>query len=103
MKSPFWLTALLLLMNGSVWAAELPFDKPEEFPAKAFDLIADKRVVWLGEMHGSQEGPRLFLGLVRLISQHHKSPPVVAFEYCREDAVRHRAPQPYAASAAFRR
>lgn len=80
MKSSFLAIALLLTTISPAFGAELPFDKAEEFPAKAYDLVADKRVVWMGEMHGSQEGPRLFLGLVRLISQHHKSPPVVALE-----------------------
>lgn len=80
MKSRLWICVFWLLAITPAFGAEIPFDKPEEFPPKAYDLIADKRVVWMGEMHGSQEGPRLFLGLVRLISQHHTSPPVVALE-----------------------
>ncbi len=80
MKSPFEIVTLLLATISPAFAAEIPFDKAEEFPASAYDLIAEKRVVWLGEMHGTREGPRLFLGLVRLVSRHHASPPVVALE-----------------------
>lgn len=72
--------ALLLSVACSATAAELPFEKVDEFPAEAFGLIADKRVIWLGEVHGTCEAPQLFLGLVKLVSRHHTAPPVVALE-----------------------
>ncbi|MDB5389766.1 MAG: hypothetical protein JWM11_5412 [Planctomycetaceae bacterium] len=63
-----------------VSAAEIPFEKLDEFPAEAYVLVAEKRVVWFGEMHGSSEAPQLFLGLVKMVSRHHAEPPVVALE-----------------------
>ncbi|MDB6167350.1 MAG: SdeA [Verrucomicrobia bacterium] len=58
---------------------EIPFEEPENFPAAAFPLISGARVVWLGELHGTNESPALFLGLVRLVSLNDR-PPVVALE-----------------------
>jgi hypothetical protein len=52
----------------------------DEFPDDAYGLIAEKRVVWFGESHGTCEAPQLFLGLVKLVSRHHTEPPVVALE-----------------------
>lgn len=80
MKSPRSILAALILTLCPVFGAEIPFDKPEEFPASAYDLIAEKRVVWFGEMHGTREAPQLLLGLVRLIASRHPAPPVVALE-----------------------
>ena len=62
----------------SAVGAEIPFEKTSEIPASAYGLIAEKRIIWLGEMHGTREGPELLLGLVRLVSSHDKAPPVVA-------------------------
>lgn len=61
-------------------AAEIHFEKADAFPAEAYPLIADKRVVWLGEMHGSSEPPEFLLGLVKLVSRHEAAPPLVALE-----------------------
>jgi erythromycin esterase-like protein len=69
-----------LFSRCPAFAAEIPFDNPGEFPASAYRLVADKRVIWLGEMHGTREAPELLLGLVRLVSTHDKVPPVVALE-----------------------
>ncbi len=79
-KSRLVIGAFLLLTLGQVFAAEIPFDKPGEFPANAYSLIAGKRVIWFGEMHGTREAPQLFLGLVKLVSSHETAPPVVALE-----------------------
>jgi hypothetical protein len=65
--------------NAAVPATEIPFENAEEFPDAAYGLIAEARVLWLGEMHGTKEAPMLFLGLVRLIARHDQ-PPVVALE-----------------------
>lgn len=65
--------------EASVRPTEIPFDKAEEIPDAAYGLIANARVVWLGEMHGTNEAPLLFLGLVRLVARH-ETPPVVALE-----------------------
>lgn len=77
----------LLFVTGSLFyslcpatGAEIAFEKAEEFPASAYSLIAAKRVVWFGEMHGTCEAPELLLGLVRLVSSHTAAPPVVALE-----------------------
>jgi erythromycin esterase-like protein len=70
----------LLSALCSAPAAEIPFEKVDEFPADAYALIAEKRVVWFGELHGTCEAPQLFLGLVKLVSRHHTAPPVVALE-----------------------
>jgi erythromycin esterase-like protein len=80
MKSLRLVLASLFLAFCPAFASEIPFDKAEEFPASAYDLIAEKRVVWFGEMHGTREAPQLFLGLVRLVSSQHPAPPVVALE-----------------------
>ena len=80
MKSRLLIGASLLLALWPADGAEIPFKKPDEFPASAYGLIAEKRVIWLGEMHGTREAPELFLGLVRLVSSHHTAPPVVALE-----------------------
>jgi hypothetical protein len=80
MKSRLLICASLLLALCPARGAEIPFDKADEFPASAYGLIAEKRVVWFGEMHGTREAPQLFLGLVRLVSSHHAAPPVVALE-----------------------
>jgi hypothetical protein len=72
--------AVLLAAACSASAAEIPFEKIDEFPAEAYTLIAEKRVVWLGELHGTREAPQLFLGLVKLVSQRHTAPPIVALE-----------------------
>lgn len=69
-----------LFSLGPAIAAEIPFENAAEFPPSAYSLIADKRVVWFGEMHGTREAPDLLLGLVRLVSRHDKAPPVVALE-----------------------
>lgn len=50
------------------------FQNAEEFPDAAFDLIAKSKVVWFGEMHGTEEAPALFLGLVRLVRKADKAP-----------------------------
>lgn len=62
-----------------VTSSEIPFNDPHEFPQSAYPYIANARVVWLGEMHGTNEAPALLLGLVRLISRNDR-PPVVALE-----------------------
>ena len=80
MKSRLLVLAFMLWALCAAFGAEIPFEKPTEFPATAYGLIAEKRVVWFGEMHGTLEAPQLFLGLVRLVSSHDKAPPVVALE-----------------------
>ena len=70
----------LLIFARVLAAAELPFEKTTEFPAAAYELVAEKRVIWLGEMHGTQEAPELLLGLIRLVAKHHAAPPIVALE-----------------------
>jgi hypothetical protein len=80
MMSCVLMFALVLSALGSASTAEIPFEKADELPADAYRLIAEKRVVWLGEMHGSCEAPQLFLGLMKLVSRHHTAPPVVALE-----------------------
>src|SRR5579862_292182 len=69
-----------LFSLGPAIAAEIPFEMSAEFPPSAYSLIADKRVVWFGEMHGTREAPELLLGLLRLVSRHVIAPPVVALE-----------------------
>jgi erythromycin esterase-like protein len=80
MKSLRLIFAGLLGVLWPAFGAEIPFEKAEEFPAGAYELIAEKRIIWLGELHGTREAPRLFLGLVRLVAAHDKAPPVVALE-----------------------
>jgi hypothetical protein len=80
MKSRLLICASLLLALCRGFGAEIPFDKSDEFPASAYGLIAEKQVVWFGEMHGTRQAPELFLGLVRLVSSHDTAPPVVALE-----------------------
>ena len=80
MKSLRLILAALFLALCPAFASEIPFDKAEEFPASAYGLIAEKRVVWFGEMHGTCEAPQLFLGLVRLVGSRHPALPVVALE-----------------------
>ena len=80
MTSRLLLVALLLSTLCSAPAAEIPFEKADEFPANAYGLIAEKRVIWFGELHGTCEAPQLFLGLVRLVSRRHTAPPVIALE-----------------------
>ena len=74
------LAALLLMGSLSISAAEIPFDRADEFPARAYELIAETRVVWFGEIHGTKDAPELLLGLVKLISKHYDAAPVVALE-----------------------
>jgi hypothetical protein len=80
MMSRLLIFTLLLSALCSAPAAEIPFEKVDEFPASAYGLIAEKRVVWLGELHGTCEAPQLFLGLVKLVSRRHTAPPIVALE-----------------------
>jgi erythromycin esterase-like protein len=80
MSARLLMFVLLLSVLGSAPAAELPFEKANEFPAEAYRLIAEKRVVWFGELHGTRESPQLFFGLVKLVARHHTAPPVVALE-----------------------
>jgi len=74
------LLLVLLPLAGLAAGAEIPFEKADEIPARAYDLIRDKRVIWLGELHGTKEAPQLFLGLVKLVCKHHPTPPVIALE-----------------------
>lgn len=74
-----------LMVSFSAAAPEIPFEHAAEFPAQAYDLIAEKRVVWLGEMHGTKEAPELLLGWVKLIARHHAAAPVVALEIPTSD------------------
>jgi erythromycin esterase-like protein len=74
------ITLGLFAASISLPAAEIPFERTDTFPARAYELIADKRIVWFGEIHGTREAPELVLGLVKLISKHSVSPPVVALE-----------------------
>jgi hypothetical protein len=78
MRPPRLILESLLLALCPAFGAEIAFDKAEEFPASAYGLIAEKRVVWFGEMHGTCEAPQLFLGLVRLVATRQPAPPVVA-------------------------
>ncbi len=80
MKSCLLICASLLLALRSGFGAEIPFDKSDELPATAYSFIAEKRVVWFGELHGTREAPELFLGLVKLVSSRDAKPPVVALE-----------------------
>jgi len=76
---------IILAFTSSVPATEIPFDKALEFPATAYSLVAEKRVIWVGEMHGTKEAPELFLGLIKLVSANHIAPPVVALEIPAKD------------------
>jgi len=67
-------------ITPSLDATRIGFEIPEAIPDKAYALIAAERVIWLGEMHGSDEAPRLFLGLVRLVARSDQ-PPVVGLEF----------------------
>ena len=80
MKRCLFLGAFLLAGLRTTVGAEIPFDEPDEFPAQAYEFLAEKRVIWFGEMHGTREAPELFLGLVRLVSRQDRTPPVVALE-----------------------
>jgi erythromycin esterase-like protein len=80
MKLHFFIVASVLLAPWVVPTREISFDKADAFPSSAYGLIATKRVIWFGEMHGTREAPQLFLGLVRLVSKHDKAPPIVALE-----------------------
>ncbi len=95
--NPFWLLTGLLLAPA-IRAGDTPrrvvpstegttaieFDAPENIPDGAYTALAAERVVWLGEMHGSNEAPRLFLGLIRLVARH-EAPPVVGLELTHRD------------------
>jgi hypothetical protein len=59
--------------------AQIEFSEAEQIPDPAYALVAKSRVIWLGEMHGTQEAPRLLLGLIRLVARHDR-PPVVGLE-----------------------
>lgn len=48
---PSILIHLLATMSS---AAEIAFEKLQEFPAEAFDLIARYLIVWFGELHGTK-------------------------------------------------
>ena len=69
-----WADVLVAATGARV--AELTFDQAEEIPSAAHDFVANARVVWLGEMHGTNEAPDLFLGLVRLVAKHDAAPVV---------------------------
>lgn len=78
------LVAATLLVCVSAVAAEIQFQEPENFPDAVYPLIAEQRIVWFGELHGTEEAPRLFLGLVRLVSKK-ATPPAVALEIPASD------------------
>jgi len=70
-----WLVTTCPASAAGRWSPET-----DEFPDEAYALVAEKRVVWLGELHGTCEAPQLFLGLVKLVARRHTAPPVVALE-----------------------
>lgn len=72
-------SALLTPALAAVGGEPVPFEDPLEFPDAAFELVKKAKVVWLGEMHGTNEAPLLFRGLVRLVARR-DGPPVVALE-----------------------
>lgn len=65
-------------------AGRMTFDVPENFPDPAYAVVSSARCIWFGEVHGTQEMPRLFIGLVKLVAKH-DVPPVVALELPTSD------------------
>jgi len=63
------------------------FEVAEKIPSSAYEILAPHQFVWLGELHGTAEAPRLFLGLIRLVVQMHGAP-VVALEVPHTDQSR---------------
>lgn len=73
------------MLSLPLFATEIPFDIADEFPPPAYNLISEQRVVWLGELHGTNEAPELLLGLIKLVATHSPSPPIVGLEIPSSD------------------